>query len=131
MRYALLLLLAMHFAWPLSASGQACLGEEHYFVTDRTSIGFEYTEPTENVDGSILDDLEYVEVYIKFRGALLFMRKIPATSPFGGGDVATAVQVPIHDGAVEEINVFMTGVKYNGARSRYGCILTVLIDRSE
>lgn len=89
---ALVLLVTKAFAFQANITG--------------TEVTVTYTEPTTNVDGSPLVDLDHTMIFHNFGGAEVqaVPNPIPATALTGGGAITEAFTVPVPDGVEADVD---------------------------
>lgn len=98
--------------------------------TNSISIPVHYTEPCENNDGSVPDDLDTITIYgIMGNNTRLLLKEIRVSSQKGCVDVVTAVEIPLGEGLQETFNIVLTATDFYGNESGDSNGRKVTIDR--
>lgn len=100
------------------------------FTASGTVLTVTYKEPTTNVDGSPLTDLNQTNVYYSINGgAEVKSGNIPPTSVNGGGNVTTTVTVPIAQNQSASVTIRATATDISGNESAKSAAVTKTVDR--
>ncbi len=100
------------------------------FTASGTILTVSYTEPIQNTDGSMLDDLAKTSVYYSLNGgADVKVVDVLASSPKGGASMATSITVPIAIGQSALVSVRATASDTSGNESVKSAAVTKLVDR--
>jgi hypothetical protein len=59
-----------------------------------SEVTVKYDEPTTNVDGSALVDLEYTSISADIGSGFVWIMNVVATAPTGGGSITQKVMIP-------------------------------------
>ena len=88
-----------------------------------------YTEPTLNVGGSPLLDLDKTTIYINPSNAPIFTREVAASSPTGGGNIIQVITVIVNEGEEIDVEVWATASDRSSNESASSPIKFKRIDR--
>jgi hypothetical protein len=90
-----------------------------------------YDEPTENSDGTPLEDLAYTQVFYQPEGAAapIMGAKTAATKPTGGGHIDVSLIVPAPAGKKTSLDFWTSEVDLAGNPSVGSTHVTFVVDR--
>lgn len=102
-------------------------------VLNQSGVDIElfYEAPTENADGSPLQDLAKTTIYYTLSGStqVIKAREIPADSKTGGYNVAATITAPVGPGQDKVVTVFATATDENGNESEPSQSASIRVDR--
>ena len=86
------------------------------------TVPFGYFEPTTNADGTALEDLSHIELYLESESGDILVATIPASSEFGGEEIAQDVTVglPMNMGQLHSMPFHAVAVDTSGNKSAPG-----------
>jgi len=100
------------------------------FTATGTILTVTYTEPTQNTDGTPLDDLAKTNVYYQVgTAAEVKGPDVPASQPAGGGAISTQITVAIAAGQRATVTVRATATDSSGNESAKSAAITKTVDR--
>ena len=104
------------------------------FAIDFTQTGavlsVSYNEPSQNADGSSLDDLDHTNVYFQVGSdADVKGPNVPASSVAGGAAISTSVTVPVAAGQQASVTISASAMDVSGNESPRSASITKRIDR--
>jgi hypothetical protein len=88
-----------------------------------------YNEPTQNADGSPIQDLDHTTIYADGGAGPNKMIDVPASSVNGGGLVVQRISSPVADGQEADVTVWATAFDGSGNESAQGTVVTIRIDK--
>lgn len=96
---------------------------------DTVGVTVTYTEPTQNVDGSSITDLEKTVIYYNMGEGEVTAMEITATASTGGGIINQ--QIPVNVGENQEINITFYSRAFDSSGNQSGDSnrSTIRIDR--
>ena len=92
-------------------------------------VRVEYTEPIDNEDGSITNDLNHCELFYDVGAGAVKGMDIPASSPAGGADMSASLEIPVISGQEVDVKFWLTAVDLSGNSSKPSELFFVRIDR--
>lgn len=99
------------------------------YLADGVQLRVEYQEPTDNADGSVLDDLQHTSVFYDIGGGPVNVVDYPASLAAGGLTVIYDFVVPVLPGDKRNVTVFATATDTSGNTSAPSDSISILIDR--
>jgi len=91
-------------------------------------LEYSYKEPSTNVNGSPLIDLDHTEIFVDVGAGPAKVMDVPASSPNGGGDVVQILQNPFSEGQEGTVTAFSIAVDDNGNQAVKGGEATADVD---
>lgn len=88
-----------------------------------------YTEPSLNIDGSPITDLDYCSVWYSIDGAQTEAAKVTAMSLTGGNDTSWTGGVAVLEGTIKDVLIWATATNKEGKVSDRSAVLTINVDR--
>ena len=107
-------------------------GERAFALTLTLSgaeITVEYTEPTTNENGAVLEDLSHTSIYYDMGDGAVKAVDVPAANPTGGGVISQAVTVPVTSGMERDVQIWATASDGSGNESAPSETKVVRVDR--
>lgn len=89
----------------------------------------EYTEPTDNTDGSLIDDLHHTSIFYDLGAGPVNVVDLPATLNTGGGAISYSALIPVLPGEIKDATIFATATDTIGETSDPSEPLVVRLDR--
>lgn len=100
------------------------------FTVTGAEVTASYTEPTTNVTGTPLVDLDHTNVFFEVPGSpAVRSPNVPASLPTGGGAITTTVTVPIAVNQEADVRFWATATDQSGNESPRSTEVVKRIDR--
>lgn len=95
------------------------------------TITLQYTEPSQNADGTPLRDLDHTTIYYDVGAGKIRVADVPASSPTGGGVITHKIIVPIA-GSKKEMTawIWVTATDKSGNESNPSQIVSTRLGRT-
>ena len=94
------------------------------------TITLQYTEPSQNADGTPLKDLDHTTIYYDAGAGKVKAADVPASSPAGSGAITHKIILPIAAGKEVTARIWVTGTDKSGNESNPSQVVSTRLGRT-